>query len=431
MEAIKKILTKAMHQGMPFLARHKVSLILAGVIVVMLYRSMRIPHVSVESPTVKSPTVKSPAVESPAVSPAPAASPGSTQPQLAPVLSITPGEEGADPKWSLPANLSSSEVQSFVRQIDLISDTTAKLVDAQQHYTKQMDRLLDKNVVDLMWPRLKGGGFKDQKLPSDWYEIVKDKDGTTGGELETTGGIMAQMAVLIPMSLRIPGMRVRAIGGRALVGDVLFLKAFQSYVDERNAYYQKLNGVVDGVVSRMEDEFPVEFGHRQPNLSPQQAFALAQQEFSGPGFKSLKIAMNFDDLASMNYMVLSEETAVRNYHNVRMQGDRWSKIGSYPLDGVTAFFADGQLCNIKIEISQNGDEIFRLFQQRYNNQIHWEHKAVDGNTTRATAIADYPGDDGYAAISGTTSGTNNTVTWDRIEFGTAPDSYRRIFKFLR
>jgi hypothetical protein len=214
-------------------------------------------------------------------------------------------------------------------------------------------------------------------------------------------------------------MRVRAIGGKALNYDIMFLQGYQAYVYGCLARYRQKNIAVDGVVSRMEDEFPVEFGHRQPVLAPAQAFAAAQSEFARHGFKSLRIQMSVNELTTRDYQVLSEDTAY-GYRKVDMTGDRWSKLGSYPIDEVRALFSDGNLCNIKIEFSQNGSEMFRLFQQRYDDKIKWERKAA-GNTTRVTAIAMYPGDDRYAAISGTTSGTNDTVTWDQIEFSD-PDS---------
>jgi hypothetical protein len=416
-DRLKAILADAAMKIAATLRRNKVSAILAVVIVLLLFRSAHIPHISSQDePKQPAPKSNSGNGRTPA-------------PNIDQALLLEPGEPGADPKLALPANLSDVQVQGFIAQLDAISASLVKLHEAEKHYATQMQRLTDENVTSIMWPRVKGGGFKDKKLPTDWYEIVKDQNGSVLGQAELAGELIEQTTVLSPLELRLPAMRVRAIGGKALLQDVGLLKGYQAYVDERLTYYGKVNSVVDNVVSRMEDEFPVEFGHRQPTLTPEQAFQSAQSDFGPSGFKSLKIGMTVNALSATEFQVLSEDT-VYNYQKVDMRGDRWLNIGPYPLDEVRALFSDGSLCNLKVKFSQNGNEIFRLFQQRYHNQIRWEHPPVGGDSKRVTAIAQHPGDDIYAALSGITTGTNDAVAWDQIEFSD-PETYRRIANFVR
>lgn len=239
---------------------------------------------------------------------------------------------------------------------------------------------------------------------------------------------MANSTVEVPLSLRVPQIRVRAIGGKVLVGDVLFLKALQGYVDYRLPYYQKMNQAASNVIARLEKEFPVEFGHQQPVKPPAEAFEEAKKDFAQPGFKTLIPGMEFSEFPS-GYTILFDERFFGR-KTLSMTDKRWLSIGPYPLKKVTAYFYDNRLYQISIAFEQNGTEIFKLFQDRFG---HLSESKTDGMTHTdwmrdsihlVAKVPDSPGMEGTAAILGTpANGEGTTVTWDEIRIYD-PASYK-------
>ncbi len=236
-------------KALPIALKHKANLILIGVILYLVFWPKRLPHTSTSEAS-GGPGVA--ATSKPE-------NDNASNKELDPILVNQPGAEGADPKWELPAQLSTAEVQQLVARIEIATDACTKLSALENAYLDRMTKVLDEKVVKVMWPRIKGGGFKDQKLASDWYEIVKDKNGAVGAT-ELYSEVFANQMLETPMAMRLEPIKVRAIGGKVLVGDVVFLKALQSYVDHRTSYYLPRVRIVDDVVKRLGKEFPKEFG---------------------------------------------------------------------------------------------------------------------------------------------------------------------------
>jgi hypothetical protein len=186
----KKLFETLKQNAIPFALKHKANLILIGIILYLLFWPKRLPHTSTSAAS--GATQVTVATDSD--------NNHSSQKELDPILVNQPGTEGADPKWELPANLSTAEVQKLIARIDIASDACTKLTALENGYLDRMTTLLDQKVINVMWPRVKGGGFKDQKLASDWYEVVKDKVGGVG-VTELYSEVMGNQMLEMPMAI--------------------------------------------------------------------------------------------------------------------------------------------------------------------------------------------------------------------------------------
>ena len=84
-----------------------------------------------------------------------------------------------------------------------------------EEYRTLVDALLRNNVKSYLWtPILNGNGFRDQKLPLDWYEVIKDRYGILQA---VTMEEQAQYAVVYgAIEWRLSSIQVRIIGGQEI-----------------------------------------------------------------------------------------------------------------------------------------------------------------------------------------------------------------------
>lgn len=190
--------------------------------------------------------------------PAPAAS---TQPVTAQragdVELYAPDQEGADPSWSLPAELKSSDVKSLAQQVDKLLQDIPATSHLEQQCNESIGQLFTAQYISLFWSRLKGQGFHDANLPLDWYEVIKERNSFLGNAAVFADAFTNQL-VQTTIAMRLVSVEVRIIGGKVLVGDMLFVKASQAYVDQRKPHFERLLPLVQSVTQRMQQEFQKE-----------------------------------------------------------------------------------------------------------------------------------------------------------------------------
>ena len=70
--------------------------------------------------------------------------------------------------------LKSGDLQAFAKRVDAFEHTFNEAQKLDDERRNLLEILLDEQVKGILLPAVKGSGFKDQKLPLDWYEIVKN-----------------------------------------------------------------------------------------------------------------------------------------------------------------------------------------------------------------------------------------------------------------
>jgi hypothetical protein len=196
----------------------------------------------------------------------PASRPTTTQPvtqQYAGDLPLfAPDEEGADPSWSLPAELKAADLQRFAGQVEKLSKDLPATAKLEAECNDGVAGLRSDQVVALFWARLLGRGFQDKNLPLDWYQVVKDRNSMLGNLAHAAEGFTNQI-VQMAIAMRLTAVQVRVIGGKVVIGDVLFVKAAQAYIDQRRPYYERLRPLMESVNQRARQEFRAEIKNDQ------------------------------------------------------------------------------------------------------------------------------------------------------------------------
>jgi len=202
----------------------------------------------------------------PAAKPAAATQPASTQPvtaqRAADLPLFAPGEQDSDPSWSKPAELKAEDLQRLARQVDKLGRDIPATAQLEAQCNAAVENLMNGQLVGLLWSRLLGKGFHDANLPLDWYECVKDRNSILGNLTNMAEAFTNQM-VQVAISMRLQTVQVRVIGGRVLVGDILFVKSTQAYIDQRRPYYERLLPLVQSVTQRAANEFRAELSQQQ------------------------------------------------------------------------------------------------------------------------------------------------------------------------
>jgi len=260
----KQLFQDAGRQVLAWTMRHKV----AAVIIVLLLLFVLWP---------KS-TPKLRGVEAKAQTPLPTASGGgsaasastSRPPSTEPVTAqraadlplYAPDQDGADPSWSLPAELKADDLQRLARQVDKLGSDIPATAQLEAKCNEGISSLFDGEFVQLFWSRLMSKGFHDTALPLDWYEVVKDRNSLVGN-LALAAQMLASQVAQSTIAMRLASIEVRIIGGHVLLGDILFVKASQQYIDQRRPYYERLLPLIASVRQRVGQEFQVELNQRQ------------------------------------------------------------------------------------------------------------------------------------------------------------------------
>jgi hypothetical protein len=208
-----------------FLLRHKAGVVIVVLLIYILWQKSALDErrdrsdASSNTPTAQASPLAS-AIPQPGVT---------TPPELQFFDSKAPD---ADPKWGLPAQLSTNEIRDLAAKVDKLARSAPRLKD---RLTGLKDNY--RTVADLgptFWDRLRGQGFQDKELPLDWNKLATAKapisfGGKLGAELEEAG----ESKVLSFILSRLEDARMNLIGGKQTVGDTLFINKMQNLVDSQ------------------------------------------------------------------------------------------------------------------------------------------------------------------------------------------------------
>lgn len=210
------------------------------------------------SPPPKSAEVAAPPPVTIAQTNSQAASQPSTSPQMVggiPLYDV--GSEGADPAWSLPAELKAEELQNLAALVDALPGKLRARNEMGSRLSNNLQQLRQApggEVLDLFWSRLRGEGFRDKKLPLDWYAFM-DENSSWGKLLVGLAEFEGDMLLEFSMRLRLSSVRMRIVGGKVLTGDVLFVKGSIFLLDRRREDYEKALPASQELLKRVGQEF--------------------------------------------------------------------------------------------------------------------------------------------------------------------------------
>ena len=178
-----------------------------------------------------------------------------------------PDAEGADPAWAMPAELTTAEVRELVIKIDRLNRDATRLGPRLTEHRRAIEALIAEDVVDSLWQGVLGRGFKDAALPHDWYEATKDEVGILASLDRDTREVEEGMMFGV-LAHRLGMAKVRAIGGRCLNADLLFIAGLQYWVDGEHADLDRAEPKVADVTRRVK----AEFGGALRDAAPVQSF---------------------------------------------------------------------------------------------------------------------------------------------------------------
>jgi hypothetical protein len=166
-----------------------------------------------------------------------------------------PNAPDANPKWGLPVELQSKDLQAFAKKVEAFERTLKEAETLDDERQNLLGDLLDEKVKAMLLPAVKGGGFRDQKLPLDWYELVKNNY-----QVADAPGMLADLfgkiGVITTFNARLESIHVRLIGGKLIAGDLLFINGNDDFV---KGWYDKVLREVhqmQNVGHRLVKEFP-------------------------------------------------------------------------------------------------------------------------------------------------------------------------------
>ena len=178
-----------------------------------------------------------------------------------------PNAEGADPAWAMPAELTTAEVRALVVKIDRLDRDATRLRPRLTEHRRAIEALIEDDVVDALWQGVLGRGFRDAALPHDWYEATKDEIGILASLDRGTREVQEEMMLSV-LAHRLGMAKVRAIGGRCLNADLLFIAGLQYWVDGEHADLDRAEPKVADVTRRVA----AEFGGTRRDAAPVQLF---------------------------------------------------------------------------------------------------------------------------------------------------------------
>lgn len=283
-----------------------------------------------------------------------------------------PDAANADPKWGSSAGLKSSQLQDFARTVDKLTIQAKRYDDLFALRRQKVQTLLSPKVKGLLWPALNGSGFKDQHLPADWFELVKNDDQKSLNVADAEEALHNETWMRIQS--RLQAIQSRLLGGQVLTGDVLFCKALQSYLDQNLGSLQKTVNDMDKIFIRMRREFP------SPDTACNDFSTTGVAPSDGidshssvvAGFKFLMLGMNLADLRIKYAVVYGDQKNPVTKVNFD-DSDYMLSIGGYPLTSASGYFLNGRLYLIRLTFDRNQDEIFKAF-DNWSFGTTWEDR---------------------------------------------------------
>lgn len=181
-----------------------------------------------------------------------------------------PNAEGADPAWSVPAQLSAAEVKGLIKELDALQQETWRLAARVQAKYDELKVLDAEDVRQAVWQRAVGEGFKEPAVPLLYHEVMRDGSGILTG-IATDMGHQADRQIFGFLNNRIAAAQVRLLGGRCLVGDKLFIKATANLISSKHTEYDALEARRNKLVAALGTEFPRFDEFRQSVLKNEQS----------------------------------------------------------------------------------------------------------------------------------------------------------------
>lgn len=166
-----------------------------------------------------------------------------------------PTEEGAPPEWSQDAAVGSREVRELVERIERLMREAQRLSTRAPAYQQQVEQILA--VKPLLWQKLVDRRFKDPAVGALWFDVAKDEVGLLNG-FERMASSFKDLFVFTIIGSRIEMAKVYLIGGRARVGDVMFINAASKFVDEKNAFLDRQEPKVAALIDKLRVELSEE-----------------------------------------------------------------------------------------------------------------------------------------------------------------------------
>lgn len=148
-------------------------------------------------------------------------------------LVFDPASDGADPAWGEVVTISSSEVRDLTQRADRLAIEFPKMLTRLNQHGQRIQSVI--GVSKQVWEKHVNQSFRSGKTPDLYYELVKDEVGTLNRFEKLIGQFQQEMATRL-INDRVAAAKVFLIGGKARIGDRLFIRTISAWVDERNAY---------------------------------------------------------------------------------------------------------------------------------------------------------------------------------------------------
>src|SRR5262249_3689925 len=136
---MKAQLPRNLKELVAFIIRHRFGVLVVAIVAYLLWPK-RGPHLSTEHVDSDTQAKSKPGAH--LTQPQ-----GASAPQLEQML-YDPTGDNPDPKWSMPAELKSEELQNLARRFEQLVQNLAKIGELEQRRSKCLDQLLDQKVKD-------------------------------------------------------------------------------------------------------------------------------------------------------------------------------------------------------------------------------------------------------------------------------------------
>jgi hypothetical protein len=177
----------------------------------------------------------------------------------------TPAEGGGfdlydpmdNPEYGLPANLSAEQVQALVRKVRELEGKSKAWSTRTSAYAHNLQIVADSSVREALFERLDRGGFRDKSLPALWSELAgDDAEGGLTNNMDQFVEMLAAAFEQAAIQDRLRVAKVNLIGGRALVGDTMFIESFDKLVRSQLATLDRNEPKLYDLIRRLHAEFP-------------------------------------------------------------------------------------------------------------------------------------------------------------------------------
>ena len=343
-----------------------------------------------------------------------------------------PAAEGANPKWSLPAELRPEKLQTFAAQVEKLIKDRQEVERLERLRSELKGDIINPKVQGLLWPAIQGKGFKDQKLAHDWAELSNGRfivvDGVpTDGEV--LGGNLQELA--IDIAVRFDAIQQHIIGGKVLAGDVLCVETVQKETDRHLAYISKIVPQLRNLLNRLYKEFPKSLepvmenlGRQFPNEYTAPAPMLGYssdlnelaKDFNPSGYKMLILGSALQDLP-IDYEITGENPAAE-IKKVEFASNAFQWLGNRKITSFSTEFYKDKLYRIRIEFeNEYSGMIFPMLKQRFgefqNDPATW----MRGPDKLKAKSPTYPKGKIFPVILASSIGASaddNVTRWDEI-----------------